>query len=66
MKNKTKVAYLRDLASESNAPFIAIQESHLTGEILSAEIQIFGYTLYRSDREGGRSHGAVHYTVEMT
>ena len=57
MSNRTKVAYLSDLAAESVAPFIALTETHLTAEILSAEIQITGYTLYRSDRQGGRSHG---------
>ena len=57
--NRTKIAYLSDLACESNAPFIALQETHLSCEILSAEIQIPGYTLYRSDRLGGRTHGGV-------
>ena len=57
--NRTKVAYLSDLASESNAPFIAIQESHLSQDILSEEVQIQGYNLFRSDRQGGRTHGGV-------
>ena len=68
MKNRTKVAYLCDLATESNAPFIAIQETHLTEDILSAELQVPGYTLYRSDRLGGRSHGgcAVYSRDDLT
>ena len=57
MSNRTKVAHLCDLAAESNTPFIAITETYLTVDILSAEIQIPGYTLYRSDRQGGRTHG---------
>ena len=67
-KDRTKVAYLCDLANDSNAPFMAIQESHLTADILSAEIQIPGYTLYRSDRLGGRSHGgcAVYCKDDLT
>ena len=57
MKNKTKVAYLRDLALESNTPFITVTETHLSQDILSAEVAIPGYTIYRSDRTGGRTHG---------
>ena len=59
MKNRMKVAYLSDLASESNAPFISLTETQLTPDILSAEVTIKGYTIYRSDRLGGRSHGGV-------
>ena len=57
LSNRTKVAHLIDLAAESNTPFISLTETHLTAEILSAEIQIPGYTMYRSDRQGGRTHG---------
>ena len=57
--NRTKVSYLSDLATESNAPFIALQETHLFQDILDAEVQISGQTLYRSDRLGGRTHGGV-------
>ena len=57
MRNRTKVAYLSDLSEESNTPFISITESHLTPDVLSAEVAITGYTVYRSDRLGGRSHG---------
>ena len=68
LKDRTKVSYLRDLAGESLAPFIAVQETHLTVEILSAEVQIPVYTLYRSDREGGRSHGgcALYCREDLT
>ena len=68
MKNRTKVAHLSDLATESNAPFIAITETHLTADILTAELHISGYTMYRSDRLGGRSHGgcAVYCRDDLT
>ena len=68
MSNKTKVAHLSDLACESQAPFIALTETHLNSEIQSAEIQIQGYKLYRSDRMGGRSHGgcAVYCREDLT
>ena len=56
--NKSKVPYLADLANETNAPFICVTESHLTPEILDAEISIQGYDIFRSDRIG-RSHGGV-------
>ena len=66
--NKTKVAYLSDLATESQAPFIAMTESHLTADVLSAEVQITDYKLYRSDRLGGRTHGgcAVYCRKDIT
>ena len=59
---------MSDLALESFAPFIALTESHLTEDILSAEVQISGYNLYRSDRMGGRSHGgcAVYCREDIT
>ena len=68
MNDRTKVAYLRDLATDSHAPFIAMQETHLTAEVQSAEVQIPGYTLYRSDRLGGRTHGgcAVYCREDLT
>ena len=52
-----KVCYLRDLAKESNSPFIVVTETWLTEQILDAEISIQNYILYRSDRANGRSHG---------
>ena len=56
--NKSKVPYLADLANETKAPFICVTESHLTPEVLDAEISIPGYDVFRSDRVG-RSHGGV-------
>ena len=54
--NQTKVSYLGDLASTSNAPWIVLTETHLSPQILDAEIKIRNYFLFRQDREG-RSHG---------
>ena len=52
-----KVAHLRDLAIESNSPFIVLTETWLNEDILDAEITIPKYILYRSDRANRRSHG---------
>ena len=51
--------YLRDTAIESNAPFIAITETHLKPEILDPEVKIDGWSLYRTDRGPGKTHGGV-------
>ena len=57
--NRNKVKYLRDTAIQSNAPFIALTETHLKPEIQDAEVTIEGWSLYRSDRGPGKSHGGV-------
>ena len=46
------------MARESNSPFICLTETHLTPDVLDAEISIEGYNLFRSDRLN-RSHGGV-------
>ena len=51
--------YLRDTAIESNAPFIALTETHLKPDILDPEVKIEGWSLYRTDRGPGKSHGGV-------
>ena len=56
--NKTKVSYLRDLATLKNPFFIVLTETHLSAAILTAEVGIPGYTFFRSDR-AGRSHGGT-------
>ena len=58
LSNKTKVSYLRDLVTLKNPLFIVLTETHLSVAILNAEINIPGYTLFRSDR-AGRSHGGT-------
>ena len=57
--NRNKVKYLRDTATESNAPFIVLTETHLKPEILDAEVKIEGWSLYRTDRGPLKSHGGV-------
>ena len=56
--DQSKIPYLADLASKTNAPFICLTETHLTPSILDAEVSITGYDLFRSDRME-RSHGGV-------
>ena len=56
--DQSKLPYLSDLARESNSPFICLTETHLTPDVLDAEISIEGYNLFRSDRQT-RSHGGV-------
>ena len=48
--------HLKHMASESNAPWIALTETWLKPDIQSSEVQIPGYILYRADREN-RTHG---------
>ena len=48
--NKNKVKYLGDTAIESNAAFIALTETHLKPDILDSEVNIKGWSLYRTDR----------------
>ena len=57
--DRTKVAYLSHLTAEDNAAFVALQETHLTPDVLPAEVHMEGYTMFRCDREGGRTHGGV-------
>ena len=56
--NQSKIPYLSDLTSKTNAPFICLTETHLTPSVLDAEVSISGYDLFRSDRKY-RSHGGV-------
>lgn len=49
--NQTKVPYLSELCSESQALFMCITESHLTDDILTAEVHIENYDIYRTDRK---------------
>lgn len=56
--NTTKIPYLKDLATESNLLFMALTESHLSDQVIDAEIQISNYNVFRIDRKD-RSHGGV-------
>ena len=55
--NRTKIDYIRDLASQSESAFIVMTETHLSPDILDAEVAIQGYTSYRADRAEPRTHG---------
>ena len=46
------------MASESNSVFMIMTESHLTVDVMDAEVSVPGYELYRADR-AVRSHGGV-------
>ena len=61
--NQTKVPFLNDLSKQSKCKPIAmgIVESHLTEDILDAEINIPGYTLSRTDRAQRERGGVCMY-----
>ena len=56
--NQNKIPMLKELASEDNSTFLALTETHLSSDIIDAEISIPGYTIFRTDRKD-RSHGGV-------
>ena len=58
---KTKKGLIGDILKETNSMFFAMSETHLTADILSAEIQIDGYSLYRSDRKLRKCGGVGMY-----
>ena len=54
-----KVGYLREMAIQNRALFVALTETQLNEEIYDAEICMEGYTIFRTDRTLGRSKGGV-------
>ena len=58
LSNRSKISYLRDLATCSQALCMALTETHLTPNIGDAEIHIPKYVVFRTDRKD-RSHGGV-------
>ena len=62
--NQTKVPYLGELSLEDEALFILVTESHLSEDILEAEVHIKDYTIYRADRGNDRSGGGVCIYVQ--
>ena len=56
-----KLNKLRALAADTNFKVICITESHLSSDILDAEIGIANYNLFRCDRIGGDGGGSVIY-----
>ena len=60
-RNKHKAGLLHDLANEVNAGIILLTETHLNEEIKDAEIDIAGFDIYRSDRQGFKNGGVLMY-----
>jgi len=58
---KSKKGLIGDVLQETNSLFIAMSETHLDADVLSAEIQIDGYTFYRSDRKLRKCGGVAIY-----
>lgn len=42
---------LQELATEEDIDFMAITETHLSSDILDAEINLENYTIFRADRK---------------
>ena len=59
--NQSKVSYYDNLAKEKGSPFICLTESHLTPQVLDAEIQMSGMTIYRTDRSQREGGGVISY-----
>ncbi len=53
-----KLEYINNIAISQNATLIALTETHLDPNTLNAEIQMKGYTPFRSERPD-RTHGGV-------
>ena len=58
---KDKTTRLSEIAREENAIIIAITESHLREETLSAEVEIPGFYIQRMDRAGQIKKGGVAF-----
>ena len=59
--NQSKVSYYDDLAKENNSPFICLTDSHLKPQVVDAEIQMKGMTIYRTDRKQREGGGVISY-----
>ena len=56
-----KIKLIQDLLSNSDSLFIALTETHLNDNVLSAELDIENYTLFRSDRINRKCGGVALY-----
>jgi len=52
------------MVKELCSPFLCLTESHLDAQVLDAEIQIPGMTIYRSDRQTREKGGVISYVRE--
>ena len=60
-KDKSKVKQLEAMAIEYNAAVIVLTETWFDESILSGEVAINGYSLYRTDRNGRNRGGTCIY-----
>ena len=58
-KRKDKAVQLAEIAKENNATIIAVTETHLREEILSAVFEVKGFSLQRVDRRRGTKKRGV-------
>ena len=58
-KRKDKLQQLSEIAREDNVVFVAIVESHLREEILTAEVSMRGFSLLRVDRSSDIKQGGI-------
>ena len=54
-----KVGMITELCRENKAAIVSLCETHLTRNILDAEINIDGYVIYREDRRAPIRKGGV-------
>ena len=59
--NKFKKDLIKDILDDNQSLFMAITESHLKEDIMSAEIDISNYQLYRCDRKKRKCGGVAIY-----
>jgi hypothetical protein len=59
-----KIKLIQDLLSDSDSLFIALTETHLNENVLSAELNIENYTLFRSDRINRKCGGVALYVKD--
>ena len=50
--------YIKDICIDENLEFLGLTETHLSSDVVDAEIAIDGYNILRQDRIG-RTHGGV-------
>lgn len=65
-KDQTKLKILNEEATTESAILIALTESHLTENHFDSEIQLNGFTCYRTDRASGKKKGGVVTYVHNT
>ena len=59
-----KIKLIQDILSDSDSLFICLTETHLNESVLSAELHIENYTLFRSDRKNRKCGGVAIYVKD--